>query len=125
MSGSLYLTTRKFHLFVGHIESGETDEINFNHIMVSFSEFQESEKNLILICLGVFIRSNWILVTINGGNQLNLSKDIVIKSGDQAIQTTLSQNMKIDDIKSLHPDSRFKIVYVSKSEIQLYNLDFN
>ena len=93
--------------------------------MVSFWEFEESEKKLKLICLGVFIRSNWILVTVNGGDQLNPPKDIVIKSRDKAVQNTLSQDMKIHDIKKLHADSRFKIVYVSNSEIQLYNLDFN
>ena len=125
MSGRIYLTRRKFLLCLGHIESRETDGINLKNIMASFWRIQKREEPLKLICLGVFIRSNWILVTVSGGNQLNLSKNIVIKSGDQAVQTTLSQNMKIDDIKKLHSDSRFQIVYVSISEIQLYNLDFN
>ena len=117
MSGSLYLTIRKFLLFVGHIESGETDGINLNHIMASFWRIEECRKALKLICLGVFIRTNWILVTLSGSEQLEPTNNIVIKSGDQAVQKTLSENMQIANIKKLFSTSKFKIVYVSNSEI--------
>ena len=121
----LYLTTCKFLLCVGHIKSGQTDGINLKNIMASFWRIQEGKDELILICMGVFIRSNWILVTGSGGEQLNPTNNIVIKSGDEAVQKTLSENMPIDCKKNLHPNSQFQIVYVSTSEIQLYNLDVN
>ena len=85
--------------------------------MASFWTIQKSEENLKLICMGVFIRSNWILVTVSASKQLNPPNDIVIKSGDQAVQNALPQSMQLDNMKKLHPDSKFKIVYVSNSEI--------
>ena len=93
--------------------------------MASFWSIQEGEEKLKLICMGVFIRSNWILVTGSGAEQLNPPNVIVIKSGDQTVQKALPQSMQLDNIKNLHPCSRFKIVYVSTSEIQLYNLVVN
>ena len=67
--------------------------------------------------MGVFIRSNWILVTVSASKQLDPPNVIYIKSGDQAVQKALPQSMQLENIKFLFGASKFKIVYVSNSEI--------
>ena len=81
--------------------------------MVSFWRSQKKSHPSELICLGILIRSNWVLLTTNCADKLKPFGDIVIEYGVYAIFDDFPKESKIVDIKLVESKSRFSIVYVS------------
>ena len=72
-------------------------------------------KPLELLCLGILIKSNLILLTAHCAEKMKPANKIVIKSGGYAIHNILPNEMEVANHEKAHPHSMFSIVYVSNS----------
>ena len=96
----------------------EISKIDYYNIMVSFWRHQNSTESSELICLGIFVRSNWIFLTTHCAKELiQLGKNTVIEYGGYATKHTLPEFINMDCIKEVHSLSKFSIVLVSNSTL--------
>ena len=86
--------------------------------MVSFWELQNPRNPPNLICLGIFIRSNWIFLTTNCANKVErIGANTTIKYGGYAAESIMPDFINKDCIKQVHSLSQFSIVFVSDSTL--------
>ena len=113
IKNDLHQTTYKFFFVAGNGENDKIRTIELCTVMVSFWRPQKKSHPSELICLGILIRSNWILLTTKCAEKLEPSSDIVIKYGIYAIHNIFPEESKIVNITLLLSNSVFSIVYVS------------
>ena len=83
--------------------------------MVSVWKNQKPPESSVLLCLGVLVRSDWILLTTKCVAKLDPFEDIVIEYGGYTIHNFNLKGSKIENKDSLDYDSKFTIVHVSNS----------
>ena len=83
--------------------------------MVSFWNNQKPPESSVLLCLGVLIRSDWILLTTNCAAKLDPFEDIVIEYGGYTIHNFITEESKITGKQSIDSSSKFTILHVSNS----------
>ena len=108
----------EYFLCAGNSGCGMIRKIDFDKIIVSLWSHKGASEALQLICLGFFVRSNWILLTKNCADELEAYGDTIIKSASDDIQKTLSKGSKIKNFQIIEAQSKFSIAYVSNT---MYN----
>ena len=86
--------------------------------MVSFWELENPRNLPKLICLGIFIRSNWIFLTTNCAKEVErMGANTTIEYGGYAAENTLPDFINMNCIKGVNSLSKFSIVFVSNSTL--------
>ena len=92
---------------------GEISETELESLMVSFSSHNTEE----LICLGIFIRLNWVFLTTQCKKDLEKVSNIAVRYGYKANEDRIPDNMHTDGGKELDTLSKFSILFVSNLTI--------
>ena len=92
---------------------GEISNTELESLMVSFWSHNMDE----LICLGIFIRFNWVLLTTQCKRDLENVSDIAVRYGYDAKEDRIPDNMHTDGGKELDTLSKFSILFVSNPTI--------
>ena len=92
---------------------GEISETELESLMVSFWS-HNTEK---LICLGIFIRFNWVFLTTQCKKDLENFSNIAVRYGFKASEDRIPDNIHTDGEKELDSLSKFSILFVSNPSI--------
>ena len=111
-------TLNELYIFLGagNNENDEISNTDFVNIIVSFWELLNSRNPPKLICLGIFLRSNWIFLTTNCAKEVErIGANTIIEYGGYAAEGISPGFINMDCIKQVHSLSKFSIVFVSNS----------
>ena len=89
--------------------------------MVAFWEYQEAPLPLKPVCLGFFIRPDWIFVTTNCADKLETFQEkphhTVMSYGGHLVRKSKPEFTSIVKKQQVDPLSKFSIVFVSNFTI--------
>ena len=105
----------EYFLCAGNSGCGMIRNIDFDKIIVSLWSRKGVSEALQLICLGFFVRSNWIFLTKDCADDLEAYGDTIIKSPSNNVEKILSKGTKIIKFERVDALSKFSIAYVSNS----------
>ena len=94
-------------------ENSEISKTDLESLMVSFW-FHNMQG---MICLGIFIRFDWVLLTTQCKKDLEKVGNIAVRYGYKANEDRIPDNMHTDGGKKLDTLSKFSILFVSNSSI--------
>ena len=106
--------TNSLSLGTGKNENGEISKTGLESLMVSFWSHNMKE----LICLGIFIKFNWVFLTTQCKKKLEDCSNIAVRYGFKASEDHIPDNMHNDRGKELDTLSKFSILFVSNPTIQ-------
>ena len=94
-------------------ENSEISKTDLESLMVSF--WSHSMQGM--ICLGIFIRFDWVLLTTQCKIKLEAVSNIAVRYGFKASEDRIPDNMHTKGGKELDSLSKFSILFVSNPSI--------